>query len=69
MLSHTHKVLPISRLKASSQLRLFLIRQESKDFYFTRDFVASFSGLAQVLLCHQKDLKIGFLNKLWSFKF
>jgi len=52
MLSHTHKVLPIPRLKASSQLRLFLIRQESKDFCFTSDFVASFSGLVQALLSH-----------------
>lgn len=69
MLSHTHKVLPISRPKASSQLRLFLIRQESKDFYFTCDFVASYSGLAQALLSHWKDFKTGFLNKLWLFRF
>lgn len=60
MLSHTHKVLPIPRLEASRQLGLFLIRQESKDFHFTRDFAASFPGLAQTLLGHRKDLNIGF---------
>lgn len=56
-----HKVLPVPRLKASSQLRLFLGRQGTNNFYFTLDSVISFPGF-QALLSHQKDIKIGFFK-------
>lgn len=59
--SHTQKVLPVPRLRASSQLRLFLIRQGSNNFYFTLDFGMSFSRF-QALLSHQNDIKIEVLK-------